>query len=192
MIDLQEIIEKLKNSEVIDKNGYKYIILPFDIKAFPSDIRALSDALQSEITKTLGGRDFDKIVTIESKGILISTLIALNLNKPLYIIRKRSLHLPGEMKVEKSTGYEKSDVYINDLNEGDKIIIVDDLISTGGTLKAILGALQKKKCLINGIFVIFDKPDYGGSKYIRKNHSIPLRTLIKIKIKENNEIEVYL
>ena len=84
MIDLQEIIEKLKNSEVIDKNGYKYIILPFDIKAFPSDIRSLSDALQSEIDKTLKGRDFDKIVTIESKGILISTLIALNLNKPLY------------------------------------------------------------------------------------------------------------
>ena len=96
------------------------------------------------------------------------------------------------MKVEKSTGYEKSDVYINDLHEGDKIIIVDDLISTGGTLKAILGALHEIKCLIKGIFVIFDKPDYGGSKYIRKNYSIPLKTLIKIKIKENNEIEVYL
>ena len=192
MKDLQEIIEKLRNSEVIDKVGYKYIILPFDIKAIPSDIRILSDTLQSEITKTLEGGDFDKIVTIESKGILISTLIALNLNKPLYIIRKRSLHLAGEMKVEKSTGYEKSDVYINGLNEGDKIIIIDDLISTGGTLKAILGALQEIKCLIKGIFVIFDKPDYGGSKYIRKNYSIPLKTLIKIKIKENNEIEVYL
>jgi len=192
MTDLREIIEKLRNSEVIDKAGYKYIILPFDIKAVPNDIRILSEALQSEITKTLEGRDFDKIVTIESKGILISTLIALNLNKPLYIIRKRSLHLAGEIKVEKSTGYEKSDVYINDLHEGDKIIIVDDLISTGGTLKAILGALHEIKCLIKGIFVIFDKPDYGGSKYIRKNYSIPLKTLIKIKIKENNEIEVYL
>ena len=171
MKEIQEIIEKLKHSEVIDKSGYKYIILPFDIKAIPGDIRILSDVLQSEIIKTLDGRDFDKIVTIESKGILISTLIALNLNKPLYIIRKRSLHLAGEKKVEKSTGYEKSDVYINDINEGDKIIIIDDLISTGGTLKAILEALHEIKCFVKGIFVIFDKPDYGGSKYIRNNYS---------------------
>ncbi|MHA1728928.1 MAG: adenine phosphoribosyltransferase [Promethearchaeota archaeon] len=188
----EKIIEKLRQSPIIEKKGYKYIILPFDIKAVPDEIRFFSDQLEKIIRKTLDCENCDKIITIESKGMIISTLIALKLNKPLFIIRKRSYKLKNEICVRRKTGYDESDLFINGIQDGDKIIIIDDLISTGGTINAILTALNEHRqhCSIKGIFTIFDKYNYQGSANIRKNYKIPVKTLYKFKIKENNNLEV--
>jgi len=192
MKQLEDITARIKNSEIIDKNGYKYVILPLDIIAHPEEIRVISSALANLIKNTINIQDFDKIVTIESKGILISALIALKLNKPLYIIRKRSYKLKGEMRITKSTGYGNSEIYINGINENDRIILVDDLVSTGGTLKATLKTLTDLGCSVKGIFVIYDKYNMGGSKLISNLYTYPLKSLIKIDIKDDNEIEVIL
>ncbi|MCP4761670.1 MAG: adenine phosphoribosyltransferase [archaeon] len=193
MEEIEKIAEKLRESDVINKNGYKYIILPFDFRADPHEIRVFSTALLKKIEQSLNIEEIDKIVTIESKGILVSTLLALKMNKPLYIIRKRKYDLEGEKSILKKTGYEESEIYINGIFKDDRIIIVDDLISTGGTLKATLKATNEViKCKVKGIFIIFDKPEYKGSAYIKEKYpSIPFKTLIKFKIKENNEVEVY-
>ena len=193
MVDIHDLIEDLKKSEVIDKSGYNYIILPFDFKADPHEIRIFSDSLRDLIKKSVDVDSFDKIITIESKGILISTLISLSLNKPLYIIRKRCYNLKGEKEVKKSTGYEESNIYINGIEENDRIIIIDDLISTGGTLKATIKALIEIKSEVIGAFILFDKPDYGGADLIKnKFPSIVFKSLLKLKINENKRVEITL
>jgi len=75
-------------------------------------------------------------------GIHISTALSLMTDIPLVVIRKRQYGLDGEVPLFQETGYSESEMYINDVvEEGDRVLVLDDVLSTGGTMKAILDAL---------------------------------------------------
>ncbi len=86
----------------------------------------------------------DTILTVEAMGIPVANALSLKTGIPLTIVRKRPYFLEGgEVELSQSTGYSKGVLYINGLKKGgDRIIIVDDVISTGGTLLALVKALQ--------------------------------------------------
>jgi adenine phosphoribosyltransferase len=191
MIILEKLLAQF-DYKIIDKDGYPYIILPFDYECDPMQINAFADALENVIRKNVDSEKIDKIVTIESKGILISTIVAMRFKRPINIIRKRELFLDKEIKIVKQTGYEESYCYINGIEEGMNIILIDDLISTGGTLTATMDTMLKLKCNILGIFIVFDKVDFGGSEKILKEYSekydIPFITLIKLRITDDKKL----
>lgn len=182
------------NYKIIERKGYPYIILPFDYECSPEQINMFADALERSIRSRLDCDQIDKIVTIESKGILISTIVAMRLNKPINIIRKRELYLKDEIKITKSTGYEESYIFINGLDEGMKIVLIDDLISTGGTLTATMDKMIDLKCEILGAFIVFDKIDFGGAQKISDNyakkHGFPFETIVKLRITEDKQLVV--
>lgn len=194
MKTFHDILIQLQKLPIINKNGYKYIILPLDFESDPDDLRILADELRKKMAKVINMDMVNKILTIESKGISLSTITALNFNKTLNIVRKRKYGLPNEVEVIKNTGYEESRAYINNITKNDKILIVDDLISTGGTLDVVIEALLGIGCQILGIFIIFDKYDNRGSARIKEKYAIPYKipffTLIKFQIKEDNELVV--
>jgi len=122
----------------------------------------------------------DKIVTIEAMGIPLATTLSLNMNIPFTIIRKRKYNLPDEVIVEQITGYSKSKLYINGLKKGDKIVIVDDVLSTGGTLRAVLTALKKMGVVIKGVFIAVNKGNVA--KKIIDESNVSITTLVNIDV----------
>ena len=106
----------------------------------------------------------DKIVAIESRGFIIAAPLAYLLNVGLVLIRKPG-KLPSKTIVqdyELEYGTDRIEVHMDAINKGDKVLIVDDLIATGGTAEATV-KLVKKMCgeIIECCFVI-DLPDIGG------------------------------
>ena len=106
----------------------------------------------------------DKIVAIESRGFIIAAPLAYLLNVGLVLIRKPG-KLPSKTIVqdyELEYGTDRIEVHMDAINKGDKVLIVDDLIATGGTADATV-KLVKKMCgeIIECCFVI-DLPDIGG------------------------------
>ena len=106
----------------------------------------------------------DKIVAIESRGFIIAAPLAYLLNVGLVLIRKPG-KLPSKTIVqdyELEYGTDRIEVHTDAINKGDKVLIVDDLIATGGTAEATV-KLVKKMCgeIIECCFVI-DLPDIGG------------------------------
>ena len=99
---------------------------------------------------------------------------------PFTIIRKRSYGLPDEVSVEQVTGYSESKLYINGLNKGDKIVIVDDVLSTGGTLSAVLSVLKKMGVIVKGVFIAVDKGNIAGK--IADEYNIPITALANIDV----------
>lgn len=192
MKDLNDIIIKLRSARIIDKGTYKYVILPFDYAADPEEVNIFVKNMVKKIRNNVDTNAFDKIITIETKGIVISTVIALEMKKSLFIIRKRKYNIEGEKEVKKTTGYEESIVYINGIKRGDRVIIVDDLISTGGTLKATISALLEIGAEIKGVFAIFDKPDLGGTQQIKSKYNFPVVTLIKLRTLDDKRLEAWL
>ncbi len=101
--------------------------------------------------------DVDKIVAPEAMGIHIATALSLQTDIPLVVIRKRSYGLDDEVPLHKTTGYSESEMFINDIEAGDDLLIVDDLLSTGGTMASICEALDDIGADISDIVVVFRK-----------------------------------
>lgn len=154
---LKILKKSLIEAPVVKKEDYFYVVHPItdgipEIK--PKLLIEVVHEMQDRIEKC---GEINKIVTIEAMGIPLATALSLRIKIPFVIIRKRSYGLPGEYVVEQKTGYSKSNLYINGLKKGDKIVIVDDVLSTGGTLKAVLSELKRIGVEIKGVFIAVNK-----------------------------------
>jgi len=125
--------------------------------------------------------DVDKIVTIEAMGIPIGMALSLATDIPLVIIRKRKYGLPGEIEVSQVTGYSKSDLFLNGIEKGDRVIVVDDVVSTGGTALATLDALKAAGAIIKDLVVVIERGD-GALRLSLKGHGI--KTMVRVEVGE--------
>jgi adenine phosphoribosyltransferase len=182
---MQRLPESVKAAPLVDKDGYSYLVHPLSNCVPALDPKLLRETV-TRIMQTAALEDVDKIVTPEAMGIHISTALSMMTDIPLVVIRKRSYGLDGEVPLSKSTGYSESEMYINDVDEGDRILLVDDLISTGGTMRAIVDALDDVGADIADIVIAIRKVN-GGNELAGIDH--PVTTLIDIEVGDG---EVYI
>ena len=110
----------------------------------------------------------DKIAAIESRGFLIGAPLAYLLNVGLVLIRK-----PGKLPAETikqdyklEYGSDQIEIHIDAIKEGERVLIVDDLIATGGTVEAAVKLVQKMKGEVLECCFIIDLHDIGGSRQL--------------------------
>ena len=106
----------------------------------------------------------DKIVAIESRGFLIGAPLAYLLNIGLVLIRKPG-KLPAKTYQQDYTleyGVDQIEIHSDALEEGERVLIVDDLIATGGTVEAAVRLVEKMKVEVIECCFIIDLPDIGG------------------------------
>ncbi|WP_435099347.1 hypoxanthine/guanine phosphoribosyltransferase [Halarchaeum sp. P4] len=152
---MERLRESLHDAPIIDKDGYQYLVHPIS-----NGVPMLEPALLREVVVGVtraASLDVDKIVAPEAMGIHIATAVSLQTDVPLVVIRKREYGLEGEVDLHQTTGYSESEMYINDIEEGDRVLILDDLLSTGGTLAAICDALDGIGAEISDIVVAIRK-----------------------------------
>lgn len=177
---LKQLEKSLYEAPIVKKGEYDYVIHPItDGVPFiaPELLKEVTDEMKKHIKKC--GK-FDRIVTMEAMGIPLASALSLDLGTPFTIIRKRQYGLPGEVSVEQVTGYSKSKMYVNGLKKGDTVILVDDVLSTGGTLQAVLQVLKEIGVVIKGVFIAV----YKGTckEEIVRTYGIPITTIVDIDI----------
>ena len=115
-----------------------------DITTILSDADGLKLAID-EMQRTLDGVDFDVVAGAESRGFIFGAAIAYNMHKPFILIRKKG-KLPCET-VEQSYDLEYGqatiEVHKDAVEPGQKVVIIDDLIATGGTIEAAAKLIEK-------------------------------------------------
>ena len=180
------LIKTLMESPIIKKGDYQYVVHPIT-DGIPEIRNDLLNEVVNEMFKRIKkcGK-IDKIVTMEAMGIPLATALSLKMKIPFVIIRKRFYGLPGEIDVEQKTGYSKSKLYINGLKSKDKIVIVDDVLSTGGTLSAIIFALKNMGVIIKGIYIAINKGK--AVREIIEKYNINLEVIIDIDIVDGKVI----
>ena len=160
--------ESLHEAPIIDKDGYRYLVHPISNGVPMLEPRLLREVVVGVIR--VADLDVDKIVAPEAMGIHIATALSLQTDIPLVVIRKRSYGLENEVALDKSTGYETSEMYINDIDAGDRVLIVDDLLSTGGTMAAICEAIESLGAEVVDIVVAIRK--VGESAMDETHHDV--------------------
>jgi adenine phosphoribosyltransferase len=169
---MDRLRESLHEAPIIDKDGYQYLVHPIS-----NGVPMLEPELLREVVVGVtreADLDVDKIVAPEAMGIHIATALSLQTDVPLVVIRKREYGLEGEVALHQTTGYSESEMYINDIEEGDRVLIVDDLLSTGGTLASICDAMDEIGAEIADIVVVIrklgetalDETDYEATSLI--------------------------
>src|SRR5512136_1437901 len=181
-MSLEHLKKSLYEAPIVKKGDYDYVIHPITDGVpyiTPELLKEVTDEIKKHIKKY---RKLDRIVTMEAMGIPLASALSLDLGIPFTIIRKRQYGLPGEVSVEQVTGYSKSKMYVNGLKKGDTVILVDDVLSTGGTLKAVLYVLKEIGVHVKGVFIAV----YKGTckEQIMKDYAIPITTIVDIDVIE--------
>ena len=153
---MDQLKESLLAAPIIEKEGYHYFVHPIS-DGVPMLRPELLREIVIRIIRKADLEDVDKIVAPEAMGIHLATALSLQTDIPLVVIRKRSYGLEDEIALHKTTGYSESEMFINDIEAGDDLLIVDDLLSTGGTMASICEALDGIGANISDIVVVFRK-----------------------------------
>ncbi|RBI61184.1 adenine phosphoribosyltransferase [halophilic archaeon] len=138
---MDQLKQSLLEAPIIEKDGYHYFVHPIS-DGIPVLEPSLLREIVIKIIRKVDLENVDKIVTPAAMGIHISTAVSLMTDIPLVVIRKRKYGLEGEVALSQQTGYSENEMYINNVNEGDRVLVLDDVLSTGGTMKAVTEALE--------------------------------------------------
>ena len=111
---------------------------------------------------------FDKVSAIESRGFVFASTLAYALNKPLILLRKKD-KLPAEthsVDFKLEYGEATIEVHKDSINDGDKVLIIDDLIATGGTAEAAAKLIETSGGKVAGFIFVINLFDLPGNKLL--------------------------
>ena len=114
--------------------------------------------------------EFDKISAIESRGFVFASAVSYLLNKPLVLLRKKN-KLPAErhsVDFKLEYGEATIEVHKDSINKNEKILIIDDLIATGGTAEAAAKLIETSGGLVAGFIFVINLFDLPGEKLLKK------------------------
>lgn len=121
-----------------------------------------------ELQKKLEGMDFDVIAGAESRGFVFGAPIAYNLHKPFVLIRKKG-KLPCETVAEEydlEYGTATIEMHKDSIKPGQKVVLIDDLIATGGTIKAAAHLIEKVGGEVAAMLFLLELSGLEGRKML--------------------------
>jgi len=182
---LERLTKSLLEAPIFKRGEYNYFIHPIT-DGVPEVRPELIREITGHIVR-IADLEVDKIVTVEAMGIPIGIGLSIICDIPLVIIRKRKYGLPGEIEISQVTGYSRSQLFLNGINKGDRVIVVDDVISTGGTLLAVLKSLEVAGAIVKDVVVVVKRGE--GVERLRKE-GYAVKTMVDVEVGESRVTSV--
>ncbi len=134
----------------------------------------------NEISNLAKKYKINKIAAIESRGFIFAAAISYKLRKPLILLRKKN-KLPGKrisVNFKLEYGASTIEIHKDSLKKNDSVLIIDDLLATGGTAEASAKLIERSKAKVTAFIFVIDLFDLGGyDKLIKKGYKV--ESLIK-------------
>ena len=159
-MDLKDTIRSIKD---FPKEG----IIFRDITTLLKDPDALKESID-EIEQKLANVDYDVIVAPESRGFIFGMPLAYKENKAFVPIRKAG-KLPAKTVSQEYAleyGTAKIEMHLDALKKGQKVVIVDDLLATGGTAKAMIDLVESVGAEVSGLCFLIELDELNGRKAV--------------------------
>jgi adenine phosphoribosyltransferase len=126
----------------------------------------------------------------EDRGAMIISDILLSHNLPRTLARWTPTGAPGEVQVPLSNEYiQEGDtrIFLNGVRANDRVLIIDDLISTGGTLMALIEAVRLTGAKILEVLTIGEKTENGGRQFVREKTGVEIKTMLATSIVQRDD-----
>ena len=149
-------------------------ILFRDITTLIKDEKAFEETINQIVEKSKNF-EFDKIAAIESRGFVFASAVSYILKKPFIMLRKKN-KLPADVysvDFELEYGTATIEVHKDSIEENERVLIIDDLIATGGTAEAAAKLIEISKGKVAAFIFVINLFDLGGcDKLIKNNYKI--------------------
>ena len=161
-MDLKDYIRSIKD---YPKKG----ILFRDITTLIKNEKAFSECIDQMVEKSKKFQ-FNKLAAVESRGFVFASAVSYILKKPFILLRKKN-KLPAEVhsidfKLEYGTA--TMEVHKDAINQDDSVLLIDDLIATGGTAEAAVKLIEISKGKVTGVGFVLNLFDLGGCDNLLK------------------------
>ena len=152
-----------------------------DITTLLGNARAFRRAVD-ELVQPWAGMKIDKVAGIEARGFILGGAVAHQVSAGFVPIRKKGKlpHKRVSIAYSLEYGLDEMEVHEDAVAKGDRIILVDDLIATGGTAEGAVKLLRQLGAQVLAACFIIDLPDLGGAAKLRQL-DVPVRTLISFE-----------
>jgi adenine phosphoribosyltransferase len=152
-----------------------------DITTLVGDARAFRRAVD-EMVQPWAGMKIDKVAGIEARGFILGGAVAHQVSAGFVPIRKKGKlpHKSVRIAYSLEYGLDEMEMHEDAVAKGERVILVDDLIATGGTAEAAVKLLRQIGANILAACFIVDLPDLGGAAKLRKM-DVPVRTLVSFE-----------
>ncbi|AZF06263.1 phosphoribosyltransferase family protein [Pseudomonas sp. R5-89-07] len=159
------------------------------VNEFTDQIPALRPEVLMEVAHKVikvMSHDISKIVTEEDKGVALATTISLLTGIPLAIARWYSYSLGGlnEQVVVIESEYFQGQLYLNGVEVGDRVIIIDDTLSSGGAVIALVEAVKAAGGELVDIVCAVEKVGNGGADNVKRATGLTVKTIMKVTVSE--------
>ncbi len=150
-----------------------------DITTLLGNARAFRRTVD-ELVQPWAGMKIDKVAGIEARGFILGGAVAHQVSAGFVPIRKKGKlpHTTVRIAYSLEYGIDEMEMHKDAINEGEKVVLVDDLIATGGTAEGAVKLLQQQGADVLAACFIIDLPELGGADKIRKL-GVPVRTLVE-------------
>ncbi len=152
-----------------------------DITTLLGDARAFRRTVDELVQPWAGGK-IDKVAGIEARGFILGGAVAHQVSAGFVPIRKKGKLPFKRVSIGYSLEYgiDEMEMHEDGVLEGERVLLVDDLVATGGTAEAACKLLQQIGANVLAACFIIDLPDLGGAEKIRKL-GVPVRTLVSFE-----------
>ncbi len=149
-----------------------------DITTLLGDARAFRRAVDELVQPWAGGK-IDKVAGIEARGFIIGGAVAHQVSAGFVPIRKKGKlpHTTVRIAYSLEYGIDEMEIHADALQKGERVILVDDLIATGGTAEGAVKLLRNMGAEVLAACFMIDLPELGGADKLRKL-DVPVRTLV--------------
>src|SRR5690349_20566981 len=152
-----------------------------DITTLLGDARAFRRAVD-ELVQPWAGSKIDKVAGIEARGFILGGAVAHQVSAGFVPIRKKGKlpHTKVSIAYSLEYGLDEMEMHEDAVERGERVILVDDLIATGGTAEGAAKLLRNMGAELLAACFIIDLPDLGGADTLRRLE-VPVRTLISFE-----------
>ena len=149
-----------------------------DITTLLGNARAFRRAVD-ELVQPWAGSKIDKVAGIEARGFILGGALAHQVSAGFVPIRKRGKlpHTTVRIAYSLEYGLDEMEMHADAIHPGERVILVDDLIATGGTAEGAIKLMRKIGANVVAACFIIDLPDLGGAAKLRAMN-VPVRTLM--------------
>lgn len=183
--EAREHIESVyARAEVTDSGGYLTTVNELTDQLPALSPRTLSAA--TELVRRELSADVDKIAVEEDKGMPIGVALARDEKLPLAVARWYTYEI-GELDdlrttVDIDAEYFSGQLYLNGVESGDEVTIVDDTISTGGTMVAMIEAVRDAGATVSEAHCVVEKTENGGVERVADETGVEVTTAVEIEV----------
>jgi adenine phosphoribosyltransferase len=133
-----------------------------------------------EVVQPWSGSKIDKVAGVEARGFILGGAVAHQISAGFVPIRKKGKlpHQTARMAYLLEYGSDEIEIHVDAIAKGERVILVDDLIATGGTAESAVKLLRKVGATVVAACFIISLPELGGAERLRKL-GVPVRTLIE-------------